>query len=188
MAPVRVHFVRHGKAAAGWDGHRDPGLDPLGLTQARLVADRLATLAPMDLVSSPLARARETAEPLAAIWAREIIIEPRVAEIPSPSDDLAERSRWLQDAMRRNWTELGAPWTDWRAALVDYLLGLERDTVIFSHFIAINAAVGHAEGDDALVRFRPDNCSVTTLVIDGSGGDRRLVVESRGDEAVTHVG
>jgi broad specificity phosphatase PhoE len=187
MAPVRIHFVRHGKAAAGWDGHPDPGLDPLGQTQARLVADRLAALDPMDLVSSPLARARETAEPLAAIWDREVHIEPRVAEIPSPSEDLAERSRWLQDAMGRSWADLGAPWTDWRDALVAWLLGLERDTVIFSHFIAINAALGHAEGNDALVCFRPDNCSVTTFVVDGAE-DRRLVVETRGDEAVTHVG
>jgi len=36
-----------------------------------------------------------------------------------------------------------------------------------SHFIAINAAVGVANGDDRVVSFRPDNCSCTVLESDG---------------------
>lgn len=180
---ARILLVRHGKAAAGWDGHADPGLDPLGHTQAVLVADTLAVEGPLAVVSSPLARARETAEPLAEAWGAEIAIETRVAEIPSPSEDLAERSAWLREAMAGTWTDLGAPWTQWRDALVDYLCSITEDTVIFSHFVAINAAVGHAEGSDALVGFRPDNGSVTRLVNDGG----TLVVETRGAEAETEV-
>ena len=43
------------------------------------------------LFSSPLARVAETAQPWLR-WQCEVAIEERVAEIPSPTDDLAERA------------------------------------------------------------------------------------------------
>ena len=180
---ARIYFVRHGKAAAGWDGHPDPGLDPLGLTQAQLAADTLAPLGPLRLLSSPLARARETAQPLATAWNLEPVIETRVAEIPSPTEDLADRAIWLREAMAGTWSSLEARYRDWRDQVIACLLDQTEDTVIFSHFIAINVAVGHACGDDRLVSFRPDNGSITQLeVVDGA-----LKLLERGDEADTHV-
>lgn len=59
-----LFLVRHGRAAAGFDGHHDPGLDDLGRTQAISAAAHLAPLGPLAIYSSPLARARETAIPL----------------------------------------------------------------------------------------------------------------------------
>ena len=85
-------MVRHGKAAAGFDGHIDPGLDALGREQAEATAAALAPLGPLPVHSSPLARARETAAPLAERWSVPPAIETRVAEIPSPTDDLRERA------------------------------------------------------------------------------------------------
>ena len=79
---AKIYMVRHGKAAAGFDGHADPGLDDLGRSQAEATAAMLADLGPLTIYSSPLARARETAMPLAERWDSEVIIEPRVAEIP----------------------------------------------------------------------------------------------------------
>ena len=38
---------------------------------------------------------------------------------------------------------------------------LRADTVVVSHFIAINAVIGSATGDDRLVVCSLDNCSVT---------------------------
>ena len=63
---ARIYLVRHGEAT-GYDG-ADPGLSELGASQARQVAQRLAEIAgaPIELVTSPLRRARETAQPLAA--------------------------------------------------------------------------------------------------------------------------
>ena len=174
-----IYLVRHGKAAAGWDGHPDPGLDPLGLTQARLAADLLAPLGPMAILSSPLARARETAEVLAELWGVSPTIEPRVAEIPSPTDDLEARTAWLRQAMSGTWADLEPRYRAWRDGVVECLLGLPTDTVVFSHFIAINAAVGHVRGDDRLVSFRPDNASITHLSNDGG----RLTLHALGDEA-----
>ena len=69
---TRIHLVRHGRAAAGWDVDRDPGLDALGAQQAAAVAERLAPLGPLEILSSPLRRCRETAGPLAAAWAAEV--------------------------------------------------------------------------------------------------------------------
>lgn len=176
-------MVRHGKAAAGFSGHPDPGLDDLGRAQAQAAAEVLAPLGPLAVYSSPLARARETAEPLAKLWNARVHIEPRVAEIPSPTDDLEERAAWLREAMQGNWSDLGQALEAWRDALVDCLTGLGEDTVVFSHFIAINAAVGAARGDDRLVIFSPDNGSVTVL----DNGSGRLEALELGHTARTRV-
>ncbi len=176
-------MVRHGQAAAGFGTHRDPGLDEVGWQQAAAVARLLTPLGPLPIFSSPLARAQETAEPLAKIWQQDVEIEARVAEIPSPSEDLGERARWLQQAMQGTWAELEPPFQAWRDALVACLLDVQTDCVMFSHYVAINAAVGAAQGDDRMRVFAPDNCSVTTL--DNSGG--RLVVDALGRTAETKI-
>ncbi len=90
---ARVRLVRHGHAAAGFGAATDPGLDEQGRVQAAALVDRLAPLGPLPLVSSPLRRTRETVAVLEAAWGSPARIEPRVAEIPSPTDDLAERRR-----------------------------------------------------------------------------------------------
>ncbi|MGA0838349.1 MAG: histidine phosphatase family protein [Pseudomonadales bacterium] len=180
---AKIYLVRHGKAAAGFDGHPDPGLDALGRQQAAATAAVLAPLGPLSLKSSPLARARETALPLAQRWGAEIIIEPRVAEIPSPTTDLAARAAWLRQAMQGRWRDLGPALLEWRDSLVASLVELPADTVIVSHYVAINAAVGVASNDDRMVIFAPDNASVT--VLDNSGG--RLGVLTLGASADTFV-
>ena len=38
---TQIHLVRHGKAAAGFGSHKDPGLDELGHRQAQAVAAML---------------------------------------------------------------------------------------------------------------------------------------------------
>ena len=59
-----LYLVRHGQAAAGFGSHADPGLDEVGRSQALAAAAELMQLPVMNVVSSPLARARQTAEPL----------------------------------------------------------------------------------------------------------------------------
>ena len=54
---------------------------------------------------------------------------------------------------------------------------------MFSHFVAINAAVGACQGEDALVVFHPGYCSVTTFEV--ADGEVRLV--ELGSEADTEV-
>ncbi|MDQ6698397.1 MAG: histidine phosphatase family protein [Actinomycetota bacterium] len=181
---VRVHLVRHGRAAAGWGEDRDPGLDEVGRAQAAELATQVSGIGPMAVLSSPFQRAQQTAAPLAERWGVEPVLEPMVGEIPSPTEDLAERSAWLRDALRSRWADLGATVIEWRARLLATLLGLPTDTVVFTHFVAINAVVGAAGDDAALIVFAPANASHT--VIDIRAGELSLVQLGRqADSAVT---
>ncbi|GAK44586.1 phosphoglycerate mutase [Tepidicaulis marinus] len=192
----RIYMIRHGKAAAGWDADADPGLDDLGRTQAEAAADEIEKRidAPLPVLSSPLRRCRETAEPLSGRWGLQPQIEPRVAEVPSPVEDLRARGEWLRSIMAGTWADAVAAGDGkhtaydskllaWRQSVVDALLELESDTVIFSHFIAINVALGHAVEDPRVICFKPDNCSVT--VFETAGGTLSLVEQGR--EADTKV-
>ena len=181
---TRLYLVRHGRAAAGWDTAPDPGLDEIGRGQAERMADRLAPLGPLALVSSPLLRCQETAGILGKRWGIDAVIEPAVAEIPSPLGvPMGERVDWLRGAMAGTWTALGERYTGFRDGVADYLRSCTTDTVIASHFVAINAAIGAATGDDAVVIRSLDNCSVTVMdVIEGE-----LHVVEGGHEADTLI-
>jgi broad specificity phosphatase PhoE len=177
-------LVRHGRAAAGWDTDADPGLDDVGRVQAGSVADLLAPLGPLPVLSSPLRRCRETAGVIAAAWAAAVTIEPAVAEIPSPDGvAMGERVAWLRSAMHGTWAELGQRYMTFRDGVVARLLGFDDDAIVVSHFIAINAVIGAATDDDRVVVRRLDNCSVT--VVDVADGQLRLI--EGGHEAETLI-
>lgn len=190
----KIYMVRHGKAAAGWDGDADPGLDLTGHAQAEAVAQDLAArlMSPVAVYTSPLRRCRETAMPLTTIWQTQAIVEPRVAEIPSPIEDLVARTEWLRRMMAGSWAELssdpesaGIDFARWQSDVVAALvtLGTSQDIVVFSHFIALNAAFCAATGADQIVAFRPDNCSVSVFETDGTA----LTLLTQGHEADTQV-
>lgn len=182
---TRVYMVRHGRAAAGWDTAVDPSLDELGTKQARQVASSLSALGGMQIVSSPLARCRETAAPLASMWNVEVVVEPKVSEIPSPVGySMESRVGWLRAAMQGTWSDLDPLYSDYRNAAFDFVASLKSDTVIFSHFVAINAILGKALGDDRVLIDSLDNCSVTQFTADGVGN---LHVVERGRQADTLI-
>lgn len=180
-----ILLVRHGRAAAGFGSHRDPGLDDVGRAQAEAAAEQLAGWfdEPAPIYSSPLKRAQETAAPLAQRWGSGVILEPRVAEIPSPTEHLRERARWLQGVMAGKWPDLPEDLLRWRQELLDCVQEFETDTVVFCHFIAINVVVGAATGAAELIAFRPDNASVTSVGTDG----RRLALNALGRQAATRI-
>jgi broad specificity phosphatase PhoE len=178
-----VRLVRHGHAAAGFSADHDPGLDELGRSQAQAMATTIGPVGPLPIVTSPLRRTRETAAVLEAAWGRPATVDARVAEIPSPTRDLAERGAWLRAAMAGTWADLGPGYEAWRDDLVAAVSGHERDTVVVTHFVAINAVVGSVRGDDRVMAVRIDNCSITTIeVVDG-----RIDVLDLGAVGVTEV-
>ena len=180
----RLFLVRHGRAAATFAEAADPGLDELGRSQAEAVGAKLAPLGPLAILSSPLKRAQETSAPLAALWQRKAVIEPAVSEIPSPGHmNFAQRAEWLRAYMGGSWRAATPELAQWREEVIAALASRTEDTVVFSHYIAINVAAGAALGDDRVVVFRPDNCSVT--IMDTENGKLRLV--ERGHEAETKV-
>jgi broad specificity phosphatase PhoE len=67
-----------------------------------------------------------------------------------------------------------------RQGVIEALLALDADSVVFTHFIAINVVVGAATGDDRVACFWPDNGSITIVEADGSS----LSLIERGDEPV----
>ena len=181
-----LYLVRHAKPAATWGEATDPGLDSEGMLQARQrAADLHSRLPTLRIYTSPLRRCQETALPLADRWAITPEIFPAVAEIPSPPLSAAERRAWLTAGMQGTWQQLqansppGSPdYLAWRETLIAALKGLPTDSVIFTHYIAINVAVGAAQAHDRVLSFRPGHASVTTLDV----SDDRIVVRELGTE------
>lgn len=85
---VEILFVRHGHTAWNADhrrqGHIGPGLDAIGREQARQAAQAVAGMHAARQVtavySSDLARAAETAAPIAAALGLPVIADPRLRE------------------------------------------------------------------------------------------------------------
>jgi probable phosphoglycerate mutase len=181
----RIYLVRHGEAAASWGQSADPGLSELGHAQAKNSAAGLETQlgsADISLVSSPLLRAQETAIPLAKSLGREVLIDERFREVPSPVP-LAERQDGLRGFMRQTWGEQDASLHDWRDSIVEAVQELPGSTVVFTHFLVINALVGwYTKRPETLV-FWPDNASVTVL----ERTESALTVKTLGNEMATIV-
>ncbi|MEX1249584.1 MAG: histidine phosphatase family protein [Hyphomonas sp.] len=177
-----IWLIRHGEAAAGWGDHPDPGLSEIGHKQAEAVAAVLLPLPVRGLISSPMQRCRETSAPASRQLAMMPAIAPEVSEVVKP-EGVADRVSWLQKVMAGTWTDAGADYVAWRRRVGDFVGGLPEGTVVFSHFVAINALCGLLEGDDRVTVFRTGHCSVTRL-------ERRagvLRVAEYGSEAATRV-
>jgi broad specificity phosphatase PhoE len=164
---MKIVLVRHGEAAAGWGDALDPGLSEQGRRQAQQVADQLASLGPLSIATSPMLRCVETAAPLADRWGVAPEPDGRISEIKAPDHDPATRGAWLDEVLHQRWTELPADQRAWRDAVLAFLLSLEHDCVVFTHFVAINAAIGAATADGRVVSRRVANCSTTVLDSDG---------------------
>jgi hypothetical protein len=82
--------------------------------------------------------------------------------------------------MRGTWRELndlapaGSPeYLAWRQTLLDSLDHLPQNSIVFSHFIAINVAVAAALSREDVVCFWPDHASITC--VEAGNGNLRLV-------------
>ncbi len=151
-----------------------------------MAADLAGRFPPMPVWSSPRLRTQETAAPLAAAWDATIAISPAFDEIPSPSEDPGERKAWLASALVSNWTDLGPTIERWHGALLEAVRTTREDIVVFTHFVAVNAVVGAAEGRPEVVVFAPAYVSVTVVDVDADTG--AITVVERGSEATPEVG
>ena len=172
-----IVFVRHGETAPNRQGlllgRADPALTERGREQADELAQRLQRLEPVVVFTSPLARAGETAAPIAAAVGCDVQVDDRLIEIDYgdwearpfaelPRDVVA---RWHDDAdfappagesLRAVGTRV--------AAFCDERLD-ESVTVAVSHVSPIKAAVTWAlgVGDELAWRMRLDVASVTRI-------------------------
>ena len=168
----------------------DPGLDVTGKGQAQTAAASLMELAQLDrptaVFTSPLRRCAQTAEPLAKLLGRPAVVEPAVAEIPTPSHlTAAERGPWLRQAFAApSWSKIEGEvdYRLWRDRVAE-AVGRHAGGAIFSHFVAINAAISAATGSEAVISFHPDHGSITVFEVE----DGALTLIEQGRSAPTAV-
>jgi len=168
-----LYLVRHAKPVAAWGDVADAGLDDTGRAQARHAAEELSTIGrKLPILSSPLKRCRETAQPLSLLWSGNVELFSAVAEIPSPPLSSTAKQQWLVNAMTGDWSQLqtsapsGSPdYSVWRRDMIAALRSLPGDAVIFTHYVAINVVVGAALGNERVINFRPGHASVTEVEI-----------------------
>jgi glucosyl-3-phosphoglycerate phosphatase len=186
----RVYLIRHARPSATWGGDDDdPGLDALGQAQAQKAAAALLALPeaarPTRVVSSPLRRCRETAQPFATAIGASLEIDPRVGEIPTPKALSAEaRGPWLRKAFTGNWADIEGDldYDAWRRGVVDAVASRPA-AAVFSHFVAINAVLTALASEPQVITLRPDHASISVFEL----RDGALTLVERGPEATTNV-
>jgi broad specificity phosphatase PhoE len=182
---MNIFLVRHGEAASAWGQDPDPGLSPLGVQQAEAAA--LLLLPRLDntveLVTSPLQRARETATPFSDALGIEVRVEKAFSEIPAPVP-LAQRQNWLRGFMQQNWAGQPDELVLWRDNALNQLRNFETTTVVFTHFLVLNAIVGEIQRRAETLCFWPDNASITQLRLNGEHGLELVAMGEQMDTVV----
>lgn len=113
-APVRVLLLRHGQtemsAAGVFSGRSDPDLTDLGVEQARRAASCLAARQDAGegidrIISSPLARTRQTAAAVADRLGLDVEVDDNLIET-----DFGEWEGLTFDEVHRRWPDEHAAW------------------------------------------------------------------------------
>jgi broad specificity phosphatase PhoE len=185
MSEINLLLVRHGEASESWGKHPDPGLSKLGIKQSALLVNNkmLELLDSYSFVSSPKLRAKMTAEPLIKKFNKELIINDAYSEIPSNDIDNSQKKTWLKDVMNTEIKDLPDFVVNWRNKIIKHSLGLSQNTIIFTHFMVINALVGSLLKKNAIMCFYPNYVSVTKITFE----NKEIKSISLGDERKTII-
>ena len=174
---VKIYLVRHGEAAEGWTS-QDPPLSELGKSQAQSLVTFVSStidensINNIDFISSPLNRCKETASLALEKIYSDIVINDNFRELPSPTLDLEKRVNWLRRVLPLTWSELlkdketidsGVNFIQWKKNIMNNIYSLNKDTIIFTHFVVINSIIGEILKSDKIVIFKPSNCSITEI-------------------------
>ncbi|MBV9820696.1 MAG: bifunctional RNase H/acid phosphatase [Actinobacteria bacterium] len=163
--PTRLLLVRHGVTAYSVErrfaGRSDLELTPDGLEQARLVAGRIAELGPVDaVVSSPLRRARQTAQQIADRLGLDVAVEEGMVETDFGDWDgytYAEVSRRWPDELARWLADPAvAPPSGESFETVTRRVRRARDRILARHAGQTVAVVSHVTPIKTLVRLALD--------------------------------
>ena len=184
-AATRVVLVRHAateeSARGRCYGRLDVRLSPQGLEQAQALAAALADHPFAAVYTSPLARALETARPIAAAQGLEPVVHEALAEL-----DFGEVEGLRYDEIEALRPELFRAWMDEPAgvrfpggegladlrarvlpALAEIRARHEREAVaVVAHGGVIRVALAEALGLDAAALFRLDQAEGSVSVVD----------------------
>jgi 2,3-bisphosphoglycerate-dependent phosphoglycerate mutase len=183
---VELILIRHGLPLRTGDHPNgvgaapDPDLSPTGREQARLVAEWLAHEPISAIYSSPMRRAHQTAEPLAAAFGQSITIDEGLREIHFgetayvPMEDLASddpAAQWWRDRMADQTTELV---TAFRAQVADAVTRIiarhPGETVaVTCHGGVVNAALSSLLGARDTFNFEIDYTAVSRVLASRGG-------------------
>lgn len=189
-----LYLIRHGQSDFGWDGERfatsrgdqwDPPLSEEGRGQARLLAKRLLVmdLDPFVVYSSPLRRARETAEAFAGSIGAEVLSDDELVEAHiggwegKPFEEIVQSDPEIVQHIRHQraiWhrapdAEGGDRFRTRVRDAVEALLRKHPDEnlLLFAHGGVINAYVGELLALRQEMFFLPENTSVNSVDVDG---------------------
>jgi broad specificity phosphatase PhoE len=182
-----IYLVRHGETAANRArlalGRADPPLTDVGRAQADALAARFSDSGATRVLSSPLARARATADAIAGVLGVSVEDEPRLVELDYgewdersfsefPPEDLV---RWRTDASfappgGESLLAVGA-----RVASLCEELVAGEPVVVVSHVSPIKAAALWAMDADPLLAWRMHLDVASISRVDAPGGRRCLL-------------
>jgi broad specificity phosphatase PhoE len=175
-----IRLLRHGRTEANARGlllgRADPVLDEVGRDQARRAAEALAGAGAdvVRIVTSPLARCRETAALAGEVLGLPVAVDERWVEmdygeldgVPVASVPVATWAAWSADL---TWAPPGgesiAALGERVRSACDELLAAEGATLVVSHVSPIKAAVAWAlgVGDEVAWRMFLAPASITTI-------------------------
>lgn len=170
--PVRVELD---------SGRADPELGPEGRDQAVRLARWLARDGVDAVVSSPLRRARQTAEPVAEACGRAVEVRDGLAEFDRdspfyiPLEELrAEGDPRFADIMQGRWDAFGVDVAEFRAQVVEAVESViadhpGRNVAVVTHGGVINAYVAHVVASARTGVFTPEYTSVSRILAARSG-------------------
>lgn len=194
--PTMIHLVRHGETILtptrkfSGTGSLDPELTEDGLAQAERVAGEVVKLQPEVLISSPLKRARQTADAIARATGLEVAEDEdwfelsfgtwdgkSIEEVRAESPD--EYQAWLNSSSYRPGD--GESYDEARVridAALDKLVAKYpgQKVVVVTHNGVIKSAVNLAIGgpNDGVFHMDATPCSISTISIWPSDGLRAL--------------
>lgn len=182
-----VLLIRHGRSAdvvPGSPESADPPLHDEGVVQAERLAHRLAGKAIHAVYASHLARARQTAAPLAAARGLSVEVHTELEEV--------RLGDWSNGEFRRRAFVRDPEWVAWsRTGRWDGIPGGEGDDVfrgrvagvvdvlarqhqgetiaVVAHGGSINAYVAHLLGTHRSLLFTIENTSITAVRVSADG-------------------
>jgi probable phosphoglycerate mutase len=168
------------------DGAADPPLADLGRDQSEALAKALADEGVVGLLTSPLRRALQTAEPVARVLGLDAVVVDGLAEydrgsnwyIPIEELRAANDPRWL-DYLDEHWgTDRGIDPDGFRAGVVRTVEDIiaanpGRKVAAVAHGGVINAYVAHVLQTPIAGVFEPAYTSITRILA-ASRGERMV--------------
>jgi broad specificity phosphatase PhoE len=170
---MELIIVRHGKPKVE-PGNNDPVLTDAARVQAERVGHWLRRENIERVISSPMRRAIETAEPTSRILGLELEVRDGLAEvgrfgpgyrgIEALRKDPAGWAKFMDDPI----TFLGGDPVTFKQGVLDAVAALLDDRTdakiaVFAHGIPINVVLSHILGLKRVSHFLPDYCSLTRV-------------------------